>query len=107
MNPDRVLKQETRRARAREFRRQLFRSRRALVDQLTQADAEVVELQVPAGDGLPVVRCLPVAPLGDSNTVALGEPVLTIGNANGSTASTGELTRYRSSRLRCLCKNVK
>lgn len=27
---------------------------------------------------------LPVAPLGDSNTVAVGEPVITLGNANGS-----------------------
>ena len=39
---------------------------------------------------------LPVAPLGDSNTVALGDPVLTIGNANGSgnamTHETGAVT---------------
>ncbi|CAJ1578837.1 trypsin-like peptidase domain-containing protein [[Mycobacterium] wendilense] len=39
---------------------------------------------------------LPVAPLGDSNTVMLGEPVMTIGNANGTGAAltheTGEIT---------------
>jgi S1-C subfamily serine protease len=39
---------------------------------------------------------LPVAPLGDSNTVAVGDPVLTIGNANGTgnplTHETGAVT---------------
>lgn len=39
---------------------------------------------------------LPVAPLGDSNTVAVGEPVVTIGNANGTgnpfTHEQGEVT---------------
>ncbi len=44
---------------------------------------------------------LPVAPLGDSNLVALGQPVLTIGNANGSgnpmTHETGAVTNLSRS----------
>lgn len=40
--------------------------------------SDVALLQLRGAQGLPV------APLGDSNSVTLGEPVLTIGNANGS-----------------------
>ena len=53
-------------------------------------DDDVAVLQLRGAGGLPV------APLGDSNTVVLGEPVLTIGNANGTgnplTHETGTVT---------------
>lgn len=41
-------------------------------------DDDIAVLQLHGASGLPV------APLGDSNTVALGDPVLTLGNANGT-----------------------
>ena len=41
-------------------------------------DDDIAVLQLRGASGLPV------APLGDSNTVALGDPVLTLGNANGT-----------------------
>ncbi|HEX5144214.1 MAG TPA: trypsin-like peptidase domain-containing protein, partial [Mycobacterium sp.] len=40
------------------------------------SDIAVIQMRGAAG--------LPVAPLGDSNTLALGDPVLTVGNANGT-----------------------
>lgn len=41
-------------------------------------DDDIAVLQLRGASGLPV------APLGDSNTIALGDPVLTLGNANGT-----------------------
>ena len=58
-------------------------------------DDDVAVLQLRGAGGLPV------APLGDSNAVALGEPVLTIGNANGTgnplTHETGSVTNLSRS----------
>lgn len=62
-------------------------------------DADVVGYD--RSDDIAVLRLrgaagLPVAPIGDSNTVTLGEPVMTIGNANGTgsalTHEEGEIT---------------
>jgi S1-C subfamily serine protease len=62
-------------------------------------DADVIGYA--RGDDIAVLQLrgafgLPVAPLGDSNLVAVGEPVLTIGNANGTgnplTHETGVVT---------------
>jgi S1-C subfamily serine protease len=62
-------------------------------------DADVIGFA--RGDDIAVLQLrgafgLPVAPLGDSNVLAVGEPVLTIGNANGTgnplTHETGVVT---------------
>jgi serine protease Do len=58
-------------------------------------DDDIAVLQLRGAGGLPV------APIGDSNSLALGEPVLTIGNANGTgnplTHETGTVTNLSRS----------
>ena len=58
-------------------------------------DDDIAVLQLRGAGGLPV------APIGDSNSLALGEPVLTIGNANGTgnplTHETGAVTNLNRS----------